>query len=139
MITAADTNVAIDILTGDARFAAASTSALRECLAQGRVVACDVVWAELSVAYRAEGDLRRVLEALGIEFDPVSSSAAWAAGSAFRQYRERGGGRERVAPDFLVGAHALRQADRLLTRDAAFVRRYFPGLSVLDPAEPPPS
>jgi len=39
-----------------------------------------------------------------------------------------------VAADFLIGAHALRQADRLLTRDHGFYRTCFNGLRVLDPS-----
>jgi predicted nucleic acid-binding protein len=49
-------------------------------------------------------------------------------------YRRQRGTRERVIADFLIGAHALVQADRLLTRDRGFYRRYFEGLEILDPS-----
>jgi hypothetical protein len=39
-----------------------------------------------------------------------------------------------VVADFLVGAHALAQADRLLTRDRGFHRRAFAGLVIVDPS-----
>jgi len=39
-----------------------------------------------------------------------------------------------IASDFLIGAHALSAADRLLMRDCGLYRRYFAGLKVLDPS-----
>lgn len=39
----------------------------------------------------------------------------------------------RVVADFLVGAPAATQADRLLTRDRGVHRAYFGGLTILDP------
>jgi len=43
--------------------------------------------------------------------------------------------RERVAADFLVGAHALSQAEWLLTRNRGFYRAHFSRLRVLDLAK----
>ena len=50
-----------------------------------------------------------------------------------RGYARNQGPRERVAPDFLIGAHARQQADALLTTDAGFYRQYFDGLRVVTP------
>ncbi|MCM3876266.1 MAG: VapC toxin family PIN domain ribonuclease, partial [Thermoanaerobaculia bacterium] len=72
---------------------------------------------------------------LGLEFEPVSTAAAEHAGRAWRTYRARKGSRkERMIADFLIGAHALDSADRLLSRDRGFFRSYFPELVLVDPS-----
>lgn len=70
---------------------------------------------------------------LGVEFSETSWEAALLAGMVWKAYRKHGGQRKRIAPDFLIGAHALAQAERLLTRDRGFYRTYFSRLSILDP------
>jgi predicted nucleic acid-binding protein len=50
-----------------------------------------------------------------------------------RRFLDRGGRRDRVVADFLIGAHALLQCDALVTRDASFFRDYFKGLKVIEP------
>jgi predicted nucleic acid-binding protein len=39
-------------------------------------------------------------------------------------------GSRRILADFVIGAHALLQSDRLMTRDSAFFRRHFPELQL---------
>src|SRR5207245_8058363 len=110
-----------------------SSAALRQARLDGTVVACDIVWAEVVAGARDADVGVFALQRLGIEYRPVTDAAAAAAGAAWRGYRRRGGPRERVVADFLIGAHALHSADRLLTRDRGFYRAYFGALALLDP------
>lgn len=135
MITAVDTNVLLDVFAADSRFGPPSRAALERCIAEGALVACEVVWAETAAAFPEPEAAVAALAALGVDFDPVAEEAAVAGGTAWRSYRRSGGSRVRVIGDFLVAAHAQVAADRLLTRDRDFYRRYFTGLDVLDPTE----
>jgi predicted nucleic acid-binding protein len=133
MITAVDTNVVLDVLTGDSRHGLASADAMRRAMAEGSLVACEVVWAELASAFGSQRQAEAALERLGVEFSGVERPQALAAGGAWRQYRTKGGPRSHVIGDFLVAAHAIGKADRLLTRDRGFYRLYFSRLTVIDP------
>ena len=134
MITAVDTNVLLDVFGADAKFGEASAEAVRQCLSEGALVACEAVWAETATAFQSSERFRRAMADLGVTFEPLSEAPAVKAAEGWRRYRGRGGRRTRIVSDFLIGAHALSAADRLLTRDRGFYRRYFAGLKVLDPS-----
>jgi predicted nucleic acid-binding protein len=133
VITAVDTSVLLDVFTADPVFGLASRDSLGECLAAGTVLVCCAVWTETSAFFPDVESAETALSTLGVVFSPLERRSAVHASEAWRHYRQRGGPRQRVIADFLIGAHASLQADRLLTRDRGFYRSYFPRLPVLDP------
>ena len=76
------------------------------------------------------------LQSIEIHGEPLRREALFLASRASRTYRQRGGQRERILADFLIGAHAQAQATRLLSRDRGFYRGLFPKLTLVDPAAP---
>ncbi len=135
MITAVDTSVLLDVFGADATFGPRSRASVRSCLTEGHLIACEVVWAEVARFFPSPDAARDALDRLGVAYSPVELHTALAASKAWKLYRSRGGQRDRVVADFLIGAHSLSQAERLLTRDRGFYRTYFARLRVLDPSK----
>jgi predicted nucleic acid-binding protein len=133
VITAVDTSVLLDVFGDDPEFGRRSATALRRCISEGGLVACDVVWAETGAWFPTTKAAENALARLRVDYSPLAADTALAAGRAWQSYRQAGGTRERVIADFLIGTHAATQADRLLTRDRGFYRSHFRRLRVVDP------
>jgi predicted nucleic acid-binding protein len=129
---AVDSSVLIELLS-NAAHADAAESALRDALARGPVVVCDVVVAEICSSLQGGEQAMRALEDMGIAYSAVEQKSALRAGEMQRRYRGGSGGRPRQVPDFIVGAHALLQCNALISRDAGFFHEYFKGLNVVTP------
>ena len=132
MKTAVDSSVLFDIVKG-APGAGAAQAALEAALAQGSLCACAIVVAELGRYFDGSDALTDFLADCQIDHEPMSLGTALAAADIMRAYARNQGPRERVAPDFLIGAHAMQQCDALLTTDGGFFRHYFQGLKVVSP------
>lgn len=133
MITAIDTNVLLDIFLPDPEFGPLSRVALAKQFEKGSLCICDVVYSELSAFFESKKILDEVLVKLGIRFKPMEEESAYKAGRAWHKYAKRASKKTRVLADFLIGAHAEKQANALLTRDRGFYRDYFPDLTIVSP------
>ena len=134
MVTAIDTKVLLDILKPEPDFADASLKALEEAAAIGSMVICDTVYAELAMNFSSCAECDEYLATATIRVESLVRETLFTAGQVWREYRKQGGPRTRILTEFLIGAHAQRQASRLLTRDRGFYRNLFPSLTIIDPS-----
>lgn len=130
---ALDSSALLDVLIGDPVYAEASELCIADALAREDVVVCDAVVAEVQAMLDTSVNVMDTLATLGIRYEPTYEAAAMRAGHMNKRFHARGGRRERVVADFLIGAHALLQCNALITRDAAFYRDYFKGLKLVVP------
>ena len=131
--TLVDSNVLLDVLTDDPRWAPWSTAALSDAAEHGPLHINPVIYAEVSVRFTRIEDLEDALPASDFRRLPIPWEAAYLAGKAFLAYRRRGGARSAPLPDFFIGAHAAITELTILTRDRARYETYFPSVELVAP------
>jgi predicted nucleic acid-binding protein len=131
--TLIDSCILLDIATEDATWADWAANAVAHVLDEGRAVINPLVFAEVSVGYSSIEELDHALPTDDFERETLPYEAGFLAGKAFLAYRKRGGTKRSPLPDFYIGAHAAVRSYRLLTRDTARFRTYFPTLDVMAP------
>jgi predicted nucleic acid-binding protein len=132
-VTLVDTNVLLDLVTDDPKWAEWSIAQLEAASLYGPLLINDAVYAELAVRYNRIEDLDAFLDEAGLEIAPIPRAALFLAGKVFAKYRKSGGSRTGVLPDFFIGAHAAVNGLPLLTRDVGRYRTYFPSLKLITP------
>lgn len=131
--TLVDSNVILDILTVDPTWYPWSSAALAVAGDEGALVINPLVYAEVSAGFERIEDVEEAIPADRFRREPMPYDAAFLAGRSFAAYRRHGGARTAPLPDFFIGAHAAVAGYRLLTRDAARFRTYFPRLELIAP------
>jgi len=128
-----DSNVLLDIITEDARWASWSAETIEDAANQFRLVINPVIYAEVSVRYSRIEELDAVLPEALFYREAIPYEAAFLAGKSFSIYRRREGVKRSPLPDFFIGAHAAVAGYRLMTRDASRYQTYFPKVSLITP------
>ncbi|KUM24138.1 DNA-binding protein [Mesorhizobium loti] len=132
-MTLVDTNVLLDLVTDDPKWADWSLSQLEAASLDGPLLINDAVYAELAVRYERIEHLEAFVGGAGLEMTSMPRAALFLAGKVFALYRRAGGSRTGVLPDFFIGAHAAVAQLPLLTRDVRRYRTYFPSLKLIAP------
>jgi predicted nucleic acid-binding protein len=128
-----DSNVLLDILGGDPRWAAWSSTAVAAIGDEAGLVINPIIYAEASVRFDTIEEVDAALPTSLFRREDVPYNAAFLAAKAYLRYRGRGGSRRSPLPDFFIGAHAAVAGYRLLTRDARRYREYFPRVELIAP------
>jgi len=128
-----DSNVLLDVITDDPTWAAWSSRSLEQAADEAILVINAIIYAEVSIGFASIEVLEEALPPDLYRREHLPYEAAFLAGKAFMRYRKAGGVRHAPLPDFYIGAHAAVAGYRLLTRDEARYRTYFPTLELIAP------
>lgn len=129
----ADSNVLLDVKTGNPKWSAWFGYTLARCAENAALAINPLIYAEISIRFDRIEDLEDVLPESNFLRLPLPWEAAFLAGKCFFRNRRRRGTRTSPLPDFYIGAHAAVGGLTLLTRDATRYRTYFPGLEIVAP------
>jgi predicted nucleic acid-binding protein len=126
-----DSNVILDVATNDPRWVEWSEKALALEAERTALIINPVIYAEVSIGYDRIEDLEVALPKEIYRREALPYEGAFLAAKAFLAYRKKRGHRLTPLPDFYIGAHAAVAGYRLLTRDGARYRTYFPALELV--------
>ena len=122
---------ALEVFHGAVRLAESKAKSI----GAGKLIICECVVAEIYPALNNQPHLEEFFADWQLEYSAIGIDSALLAGEYFATYLSLGGQATRVVPDFFIGAHALKAADRLLARDRGYLKEYFRTLEVWDPSQ----
>lgn len=128
-----DTNVILDVVQNDARWADWSQTQLERCALRDALCINSVIYAELSMAFTRIEEVELAVRRAEFSVRDIPREALFLAGKTFLKYRRSKGAKAGVLPDFFIGAHAAIVKAPILTRDTARYRTYFPTVELISP------
>jgi predicted nucleic acid-binding protein len=128
-----DTNILIDVTSDHLRFRDSSCVALEAAIRGSGAMINDVIWAEFSAPFADRAVFEQTVIDLNLEHQRIPADAWFIAAKVHLHYRQRGGAKQRILPDFIIGAHAKVIGAPILTRDTRPFEIYFPDVTLIMP------
>jgi hypothetical protein len=128
-----DTNVLLDVLEREPAWWEWSAQQLRFQSQMHELAVNPVIYAEAAPSFESPAQLDGRLHEMELSYRDLSREAVFLAGHVHCRYRQVGGSREKVLPDFVIGAHAMVLGCGIITRDARRYRSYFPWVPLITP------
>lgn len=129
-----DTNILVDVLTDDSRWADWSIDQLEANAGTGLIIN-PVVYAELCFGSPSVEFVDDVVRRFALTYQEIPRQGLFRAAKAFARYKGRRGTKTSVLPDFFIGGHAEAAGISLLTRDTKRLSFYFPGVTLICPQQ----
>lgn len=133
MSTIVDTNVLLDVMNPGSEHHDWSVERLIDAKGHGPVIVSDIVYCEFAIAFTERQDVDEAIGRLDLERRGHDDATLYRAAKAFRAYRQNGGPRENLLPDFLIGALAEIDDCAVLTRDPRRIKTYYPNVELITP------
>jgi predicted nucleic acid-binding protein len=128
-----DSNVLLDVLENDLKWAPWSQDQLDAAAATDSLAINSIIYSELSMAFARIEELDAVIEEASLNIEAIPKEALFLAGKVFLTYRKSQGTKHNVLPDFFIGAHAAVMQWPILTRDPGRYRTHFPSVELITP------
>ena len=153
--TVIDTNILISLLNPNDDNNEKAEKLLGKLNQQGGLFINQTIYTELAAYFESKEKLDNFIEKTGINIEKINRKASYSAAQKYSKYLgdkhekfqcPKCGGknkiechdcgnnlnkRQHIAPDFMVGSHAEKQADQLATFDTGFHREYFKNLKIV--------
>lgn len=154
--TVIDTNVLISLLNPNDMNNAKAEKLLGRLNQEGSLFINQIVYTELAAYFETKQKLDNFIEKTGIKIEEMNREASYSAAQKYSKYLQNKderfqcpkcgsknkieckecennlNKRQHIAPDFIVGSHAEKQADQLATFDNGFHRQYFDKLDIVN-------
>ncbi len=130
-----DSCVLLDLFTNDANWADWSENILEKYSQTNSLYMNSIVYTEVSIGFNQVEEVEKAINALNIKVLEMPREALFLAGKTFLKYRKNKGTKTSPLPDFFIGAHASVSGFKLITRDTAKYKTYFPQVKLIHPLE----
>ena len=128
-----DSNVILDVLLDDEKWADWSESKLDEYSDHTLLYINSIIYSEISIGFQLIEDLEDSIFKSGLQMLEIPKEALFLAGKAYLKYKRRSGVKRTPLPDFFIGAQAAVFTLHLLTRDVSRYQTYFPTVKLIAP------